>query len=269
MINQSITKLKPTSSGQRFTSLLKRNHLLKIKRLKNKCVPNKMVSGRNHSGQITLYHRGSGLKHLYRNLDLNHKNSDGLVEGYEYDPNRKAHINRLFNPDNHNHNYVLGVKDLSCGKILRSFQNAKLKNGHSLSLNFIPNGYVVHNVSPSENKGGVYLRSAGSFGQLVQKTHKAAVIKLRSGEHKKFSLSGTASIGSVCCEDHKLTNLGKAGRKRWLGFRPTVRGVAINPVDHPHGGGEGKTSGGRPSVTPWGKPTKGQPSVLKKTKLKL
>lgn len=264
MTHNSCTQLRPTSPGQRFTSLLKRNNLLKIKRLKNKCSPNKIISGRNHSGQITLRHRGNGVKHSYRELDIDHKKSNGLVEGYEYDPNRKANINRLFNPDNHNHNYVLGVKDLQSGKILRSFNSAKLKNGHSLYLNFIPQGYVVHNVSTIKNKRGQYLRSSGAYGQLVQKTKDYATVKLRSGELKNFNLSASASIGSVCCEDHKLINYGKAGRIRWLGFRPKVRGVAMNPVDHPHGGGEGRTSGGRPSVTPWGKPTKGQPTVKKK-----
>ena len=263
MNNISLKNLKPSSPGQRFTRLCKKKELLKLDRLKLRCIPNKINSGRNHSGQITLSHRGSGVKHHYRCIDLNHQSSNGLVEGYEYDPNRNTNLNRLFNPDLHHHNYVLGVRDISRGKILRSLKHAQLKNGHSLSLSNIPAGYVLHNVSTSKNKGGQYLRSAGTYGQLVQKTKTYALVKLRSGEHKQFSLSGSASIGSVCNENYNIINLGKAGRKRWIGFRPTVRGVAINPVDHPHGGGEGKTSGGRPSVTPWGKPTKGQPTVKK------
>lgn len=251
------------SPKQSFRFLNTHSSLLKIEALKNKIYPNKISSGRNHTGQITVNHRGSGVKHHYRELDINHKLSNGLVEGYEHDPNRNTHINRLFNPDTHNHNYVLGVKNVNRGQILRSFSNARLKNGHSLFLRSIPSGYVLHNVSTSRQNGGQYLRSAGTYGQLVQKTKTHAQVKLRSGEVKSFALNASASIGAVVREDFNLLELGKAGRKRWLGFRPKVRGVAMNPVDHPHGGGEGKTSGGRPSVTPWGKPTKGQPTVRK------
>ena len=267
MQNKVHTNLLPVTPGQRFTRLLKRNHLLKIDRLKKKCSPSKSKAGRNHTGQITLRHRGGGVKQAYRLLDIGHRNSDGVVEGYEYDPNRNPNISRLFNPDTHCHNYVLGVKGVEKGKVLRSYNNASLKSGHSLSLASIPAGYVLHNLSTSREKHGQYLRSAGAYGQLLQKVNKYARIKLRSGEHKLFSLKASASLGSVCEEGYRQINLGKAGRKRYLGFRPSVRGVAINPVDHPHGGGEGKTSGGRVSVTPWGKPTKGQPTAKKNRKL--
>lgn len=264
MQDKTHTNLLPVTPGQRFTRLLKRDHLLKINRLKKKCCPNKTNAGRNHSGQITVRHRGGGVKHAYRLLDIDHKQSNGLVQGYEYDPNRNPNISRLFNPDTHFHNYVLGAKDVGRGKILRSFGGAKLQDGHSLSLASIPAGYILHNLSTSKEKQGQYLRSAGAYGQLLQKANNSARVKLRSGEHKLFSLLGSATLGSVCEEGYRHTNFGKAGRKRYLGFRPSVRGVAINPVDHPHGGGEGKTSGGRVSVTPWGKPTKGQPTVKKK-----
>lgn len=260
----AITNLLPCTPGQRFTRLLKRDHLLKIDRLKERCSPNKTKAGRNHTGQITVKHRGGGVKQAYRLLDIDHIQSNGLVEGYEYDPNRNPNIFRLFNPDTHNHNYVLGVKNVVRGKILRSFGRARLQDGHSLGLASIPAGYILHNLSTSEGKEGQYLRSAGAYGQLLQKVNNTARVKLRSGEHKLFSLLGSATLGSVCEEKYRITNFGKAGRKRYLGFRPNVRGVAINPVDHPHGGGEGKTSGGRVSVTPWGKPTKGQPTVKKK-----
>lgn len=266
MQDKAITNFLPITPGQRFTRLLKRNHLLKVDRIKKKCVPNKNSSGRNHSGQITVRHRGAGVKHAYRILDIDHKLSNGLVQGYEYDPNRNPNISRLFNPDTHSHIYTLGVKDVSRGKVLRSYNAAKLQDGHSLCLSSIPAGYVLHNLSTSKEKKGQYLRSAGAYGQLLQKANNYARIKLRSGEHKLFSLMGTATLGSVCDEGYRQINHGKAGRRRYLGFRPRVRGVAINPVDHPHGGGEGKTSGGRPSVTPWGKPTKGQPTVPKNKK---
>jgi large subunit ribosomal protein L2 len=269
MHNQSIIHLKPVSPGQRFTRLVNKHRLLKLKRLKQECVKIQKHSGRNHSGQITVRHRGGGHSKHYRILDFSRKNAFGIVEGLEHDPYRNAWIQRIFNPDKHSHNYILGVQDLKRGNIVRNLQKAKLKSGHHHLLRSIPLGYVVHNVSTSANTGGQYLRAAGTYGQVLQKTKTHARIKLRSGEHRLFPLKASASLGAVSCEDAKLTKYGKAGRRRWIGFRPSVRGVAINPVDHPHGGGEGKTSGGRPSVTPWGKPTKGQPTVRNYTYLRV
>lgn len=255
--------LKSTSPGQRFTKLIKRTSLLKVKRLKKECKRLLILSGRNHSGKITVRHRGGGHAHHYRKLDYSRSTALGINEGLEYDPNRKAWINRLFNPDKHTHKYILGVQNLSRGNILKNYSDAHLKSGHHHFLSKIPIGYVVHNVSQHERKGGQYLRAAGTYGQLLQKTNGYAQIKLRSGEHRLFSLKASASLGAVICENAKLIKFGKAGRRRWMGHRPKVRGVAINPVDHPHGGGEGKTSGGGPSVSPWGKPTKGKPTVSK------
>jgi large subunit ribosomal protein L2 len=269
MHNQSIIHLKPTSPGQRFTRLVNKDLLLQLKPLKQECLKLQKHSGRNHSGQITLSHRGGGHSKHYRCVDFSRSEAFGLVVGIEHDPYRKAWIQRTFNPDKHKHKYILGVKDLIAGNIVRNLQNARLKRGHHHFLSSIPLGYVVHNLSTSINKSGQYLRAAGTYGQVLQKTKTHARIKLRSGEHRLFSLKASASLGAVSCEDAKLVKYGKAGRKRWMGFRPSVRGVAMNPVDHPHGGGEGKTSGGRPSVTPWGKPTKGQPSVKKYNPLRL
>lgn len=269
MQNQSINHLKPATPGQRFTRLINREILLKLKPLKQDCVKIQKRSGRNHSGQITVSHRGGGHSKRYRKLDFSRTEAFGLVEGLEHDPYRNAWIQRIFNPDKQLHHYMLGVKDLKPGNIVRNFQDAKLKSGHHKLLQNIPLGYVVHNLSTAKSKKGQYLRAAGTYGQVLQKTKTHARIKLRSGEHRLFPLKASASLGAVICEDAKLVKLGKAGRIRWMGFRPNVRGVAINPVDHPHGGGEGKTSGGRPSVTPWGKPTKGQPTVKKHNFLRL
>jgi large subunit ribosomal protein L2 len=269
MYNQSINHLKPATPGQRFTRLINKQLLLKLKPLKQECVKIQKHSGRNHSGQITVSHRGGGHPKRYRKLDFFRHEAFGIVEGLEHDPYRNAWIQRTFNPDKHYHHYILGVKDLKAGHIVRNFQNAKLKSGHHKLLQSIPLGYVVHNLSTARSKKGQYLRAAGTYGQVLQKTKTHARIKLRSGEHRLFPLKASASLGAVICEDAKLVKIGKAGRKRWMGLRPKVRGVAMNPVDHPHGGGEGKTSGGRPSVTPWGKPTKGQPTVKKHNFLRL
>lgn len=263
MSHNALYTLKSTSPGQRFTKLINRDALLKIKRLKKECKRVLSLSGRNHSGKITVRHRGGGHQHHYRMLDFSRSYASGINEGLEYDPNRRAWINRLFNPDQHKHGYILGVQNLSRGNILKNFSDAYLKSGHHHFLNKIPIGYVVHNLSQDPGKMGQYLRAAGTYGQILQKANGYARIKLRSGEHRLFALDASASLGAVICEDAKLTKLGKAGRRRWRGFRPSVRGVAINPVDHPHGGGEGKTSGGGPSVSPWGKPTKGQPTVYR------
>lgn len=269
MSTQALNIYLPNTPGQRFTRLVNRESLIKLKRLKKECVKLQKHCGRNHSGQITLRHRGGGHKQHARNIDFYRENTYGIVEGLEHDPYRNAWVQRLFNPDKHKHHYILGVKNLHTGSIVFNQNNAKLKSGHHMLLKNIPLGYIVHNLSTNSVKGGQYLRAAGTYGQVLQKTKTHARIKLRSGEHRLFSLNASASLGAVSCEDAKLVKLGKAGRNRWRGMRSYVRGVAINPVDHPHGGGEGKTSGGRPSVTPWGKPTKGQPSVFKYNKLRI
>jgi len=268
--SNSFKTFKPHTNGMRTVRLLNRISLLKkCKHVKSLVSGHLSKKGRNNSGQITCWHKGGGHKRLYRHVDFLRKKSWGLVEGFEYDPYRNSWINRLFNPDIHFYSYILGIKGLKTGDYLKDFYDTnnkihtKVKIGSHLYLKDLPSGFVIHNLSSNLNKKGQYLRAAGAYGQLITKTSNYARIKLRSGEHRLFPLSAAASLGSVCNEDYKFTKLGKAGRNRWYGRRPIVRGVAINPVDHPHGGGEGRTSGGRPSVTPWGKPTKGQPTKNK------
>jgi large subunit ribosomal protein L2 len=261
IISTLFKSFKAHTPGIRQTRLLNRNILLnKIKPLKFLRFGYRYKKGRNHSGRITVWHRGGGHKRLYRKIDFKRTKSNGIVEGFEYDPNRKSWIIRLFKPDLHLHSYILGVKGLKPGNLVSTKNQSSVKLGDHLKLKDLPSGFVVHNLSSSEKKSGQYLRAAGTYGQLIGKTPDYARIKLRSGEHRLFSLNASASLGPVCNENSKFVKIGKAGRNRWYGIRPCVRGVAINPVDHPHGGGEGKTSGGRPSVTPWGKPTKGQPT---------
>lgn len=252
---------KAITPSLRQTRLLNRQLLLKIKPLKTLKCKHAYNYGRNHKGTITFKARGGGHKTLYRKVDFDTKNSNGVVEGLEYDPNRNPWIIRLFNPDSIAHSYRLGVKATQCGDTIRSFYEEKIQDGNTLLLKDLPSGFVIHNLSENFCKKGQYLRAAGTFGQLVLKTSHYAQIKLRSGEHRLFTLKAKACLGAVINENARFTNIGKAGRNRWYGKKPKVRGVAINPVDHPHGGGEGKTSGGRFSVTPWGKPTKGQPTV--------
>lgn len=260
----SFKSFKPHTPGIRSTRLLNRSILLKNRKpLKNLTSGYLFGNGRNNKGHITSWHKGGGHKRLYRQVDFYRIQSYGLVEGHEYDPNRTSWITRLFNPDNHSHSYILGVKNLNTGHIVRSYDENKIHYGNHLYLKDLPSGFVFHNLSSGIHKKGQYLRAAGTYGQLLAKTPTHARIKLRSGEHKLFPYNASATLGPVCNEDSKFVKYGKAGRSRWYGIRPCVRGVAINPVDHPHGGGEGRTSGGRPSVTPWGKPTKGQPTNYK------
>lgn len=260
-VESSFKSFKPTTPSLRQVKLLSRSNLLKTRPLKSQSCGYLFGNGRNNTGQITAWHRGKGHKRLYRKIDFASQINQGLVEGLEYDPNRTPWIIRIFNPDTLKHNYMLGVKSLTLGSMVSPQLKEKIRDGNSFTLQKLPSGFVIHNLSSGPNKKGQYLRAAGVYGQLVVKTKTHARIKLRSGEHRLFSLKAHATLGSVTNEESKFTNLGKAGRNRWYGRRPHVRGVAINPVDHPHGGGEGRTSGGRPSVTPWGKPTKGQPTV--------
>nr|YP_010032383.1 ribosomal protein L2 [Schizocladia ischiensis]QOW07597.1 ribosomal protein L2 [Schizocladia ischiensis] len=225
--------------------------------------------GRNNKGRISAWHRGGGHSSLYRQIDLDRKDLQGIVICLEKDPNRFAFLARVFNPDTQNQAYIIAPKDLKKGDIIRSGKLKDLQIGHSRPLRHIPTASFLHNLSQAPGKKAQYLRAPGAFGHLVKKTYTQALIKLQSGEYKYFPLESIATVGIVGNQDWKLMSLGKAGKSRHLGRRPRVRGVAMNPVDHPHGGGEGKTSGGRPSVTPWGKPTKGQATVLKKRKRKI
>ncbi|MBP7189910.1 MAG: 50S ribosomal protein L2 [Rickettsiaceae bacterium] len=219
----------------------------------------KKTGGRNNLGRITSFHRGGGHKRLYRNIDFKRNKLDvvGIVERIEYDPNRTAFIALIKYTDG-DYSYILAPQKLEVGDQVISSETADIKVGNCLSLKSMPVGTVVHNVEMKPGKGGQLARSAGSYAQLAGKDSGYAQIKLRSGELRLVPLECKATVGAVSNQDHQNVSYGKAGRMRWLGRRPVVRGVAMNPIDHPHGGGEGKTSGGRHPVTPWGKPTKGK-----------
>lgn len=250
-------KIRPITPSLRRLKLLQKDFLSKDKFLKVHTKGIRRSYGKNNFGRITIRHRGGGHKKLYRQLDFIRKNTKGVVEAIEYDPFRTAFIARLYDYDLKRHSYILAPKNLFLGSFVNSGHLADIQLGHSLSLEKIPVGSIVHNIGYTSNKEGQIARAAGTFAQLIQKTRYYARLRLTSGEQRLFPLDSFATLGTVSNDNSKLRNLGKAGRSRWRNRRPYVRGVAMNPVDHPHGGGEGKTSGGRPSVTPWGKPTKG------------
>ena len=234
-----------------------KKQLLK-KPLKSHLKNRKTFGGRNNNGHITIWHRGGGHKRLHRVVDLKRKHTQGIVVGLEYDPNRSAYLARIFNPDTKKQNYILAPTNIKKGDVIRSDSTRYgLDNGHSKPLHRILTGTPVHNLSLRHGENGKFLRASGSYGHILKKTKNLAQIRLKSGQDKWFDIKTQATSGIIGNAGHRFVNLKKAGRSRWLGNRPIVRGVAMNPVDHPHGGGEGKTSGGKPSVTPWGKPTKG------------
>ena len=214
--------------------------------------------GRNNNGRITVRHQGGGHKQRYRVIDFK-RNKDGVpgvVERLEYDPNRSAHIALIKYADGERR-YILAPKGVQAGSPIQSGEEAPIKPGNALPLKSIPVGTLVHNIEMKPGKGGQLVRSAGGTAQLAAREGVYATIRLRSGEMRKIHIDCRATVGEVGHGEHNLRKLGKAGAKRWRGVRPTVRGVAMNPVDHPHGGGEGRTSGGRHPVSPWGVPTKG------------
>ena len=226
-------------------------------------------SGRNNFGHITVRHKSAGHKKTFRVIDFKRDKFDieAKVERIEYDPNRTAFIALLKYSDGI-YSYILAPNKLNIGDTVTSSKNLiDVKIGNAMPLSVIPIGSIVHNIEIKPSCGGVVSRSAGNYSQLVGKDGGYALVKMQSGEIRLFSLNCMATIGTVSNLDNKNTTIGKAGRSRWLNRRPIVRGVAMNPVDHPHGGGQGKTSGGRPSVTPWGRPTKGQPTGKSKNKL--
>ncbi|CAM9258254.1 unnamed protein product [Discosporangium mesarthrocarpum] len=235
------------------------SNILETKRLKAKSWSFKLSHGRNNTGRITSWQKGGGHLRSYRQVDFIRKSTQGIVLGLEYDPNRSAFLGRIYNPDTKTQHYILAPNQLKTGEVIRSKSDQGI-NGHSQTLRHITTGSIIHNLSFHPNGCGQVLRAPGAFGQVLQKKQNLAQIKLKSGQYKWFNLETIASLGMVSNPNHHLKKLRKAGQSRWLGRRPSVRGVAMNPIDHPHGGGEGKTSGGRPSVTPWGKPTKGKPS---------
>lgn len=262
-----LKRINPTTSSLRQLKLLNKSTLSKKSPIKYKTKGLINYGGRNNLGRITCFHKGGGHKKLYRKIDFNRINLQGIVTSIEYDPNRTAHIAGIFDQQNNKYSYIICPKGLKVGDLIKSGDNANVKIGHSLILDKIPLGSFIHNISTIPNKKGQIARAAGNYAQLIQKDKKYAKIKLRSGEQRLIFLNCSATLGLVSNENHNLISLSKAGRSRWLNKRPIVRGVAMNPVDHPHGGGQGKTSGGRPSVTPWGKPTKGQPTSNSKNKL--
>lgn len=220
--------------------------------------PKNRISGRNNDGRITVRHRGGGHKRRYRLIDFKRRKDavGATVERLEYDPNRSAHIALLLYSDGERR-YIVAPKGLVPGANVRSGVDAPIQVGNCLPLRNIPVGTIVHCVELQPEKGAQLGRSAGVGIQYVAREGGSATLRLRSGEMRKVSTDCRATIGEVGNSEHSLRSLGKAGAKRWLGVRPTVRGVAMNPVDHPHGGGEGRTSGGRHPVSPWGQPTKG------------
>lgn len=250
---------KPTTPSLRARIQVDYSNLWKGRPLKTLVFGLKKTGGRNNLGRITIWQRGGGHKRLYRIIDFKRNKYDinATVERIEYDPNRSAFI-ALLKYDDAEYSYIIAPQKLKIGdKVFSSFSNLDLKIGNSFPIKLVPNGTFVHNVELSPGKGGQLARSAGSYVQIMGKGQGYAQVKLVSGEIRKVLIDCMVTIGIVSNSDHKNINLGKAGRSRWLGRRSGVRGVAMNPVDHPHGGGEGKTSGGRHPVTPWGKGTKG------------
>ena len=254
----AVVKAKPTSPGRRGVVQVKHDHLHKGAPYKGLLEKKSKSGGRNNNGRITTRHRGGGHKQRYRIVDFK-RTKDGIaakVERIEYDPNRTAHLALLLYADGERR-YIIAPRGVMAGDELMSGREAPIKVGNCLPLRNIPVGSTVHCVELKQGKGAQLARSAGSAVQLVAREGQYATLRLRSGEMRKVHARCRATLGEVSNGEHSLEKLGKAGAKRWRGIRPTVRGVAMNPVDHPHGGGEGRTSGGRHPVTPWGVPTKG------------
>ncbi len=256
---------KPSTPSQRELVLLDRSALWKGKPVKALTEGVRSKGGRNNTGRITVRHQGGGHKRRYRMIDFKRRKFDvpATVERLEYDPNRTAFI-ALVRYEDGEQAYILAPQRLAAGAKVISGEKVDIQPGNAMPLKAIPVGTIVHNVEMKVGKGGQLARSAGTYAQLIGRDTGNAQLRLSSGEVRLVSELCMATIGAVSNPDQQNINIGKAGRKRWLGVRPTVRGVAMNPVDHPHGGGEGRTSGGRHPVTPWGKPTKGARTRKKK-----
>jgi len=254
----ALKKFNPITPGRRGLVLVDRSGLWKGDPVKGLTEGLNKRGGRNNYGRITARRRGGGHKRLYRTIDFRRDKFDmpGKVMRLEYDPNRTAFI-ALIEYGDEEVRYILAPQRLAVGDTVVSGERTDIKPGNALPLANIPVGTIVHNVEMKPGKGGQLARSAGTYVQLVGRDAGNALLRLSSGEVRMVNGRCMATIGAVSNPDQANIKLGKAGRKRWLGKRPSVRGVAMNPVDHPHGGGEGRTSGGRHPVTPWGKPTKG------------
>lgn len=254
----AIKVYRPTTATRRFQSVVGRKDLTAQKPHKSLMEPLRKSGGRNSLGHIAIRHQGGGHKRQYRLIDFR-RDKIGIpakVASVEYDPNRSARIALLHYADGEKR-YILQPVGLTVGMTVVAGPEADILVGNALPLRNIPLGTTLHNIELRPGKGGQMARSAGSSAQLVSKEGSEALLKLPSGEVRRVSVECVATVGQVGNLDHENVSAGKAGRRRWLGIRPTVRGVAMNPVDHPHGGGEGKTSGGRHPVTPWGQPTRG------------
>ncbi|MDF1732912.1 MULTISPECIES: 50S ribosomal protein L2 [unclassified Minwuia] len=254
----ALRKFNPTTPSRRNLVLVDRSHLHKGDPVKSLTEGLTKKGGRNNTGRITARRIGGGHKRRYRLVDFKRRKFDvvGTVERLEYDPNRTAFI-ALINYEDGEQAYILAPQRLSPGDKVVSGERCDIKPGNAMPLRNMPVGTVIHNVELKPEKGGQIARSAGTYAQLIGKDSGYAQLRLSSGEQRMVRGECMATVGAVSNPDQQNAKLGKAGRKRWLGKRPAVRGVAMNPVDHPHGGGEGRTSGGRHPVTPWGKSTKG------------
>lgn len=249
---------KPTSPGRRFQLRVTTPELHKGAPEASLTAKLTKTGGRNNAGRITTRHKGGGHKRRYRLVDFK-RDKDGIqgrIERLEYDPNRSAHLALVLYTDGERR-YILAPKGCSAGDPVISGKDAPIKAGNAMPIRHIPVGTLIHAIELKPGKGAQLARSAGGSAQLAAREGAYATLRLRSGEMRKVHVECRATIGEVGHNEHNLRKIGKAGAKRWMGIRPTVRGVAMNPVDHPHGGGEGRTSGGRHPVSPWGTPTKG------------
>ncbi len=255
----ALKRYKPTTPSQRGLILVDRSELWKGKPVKALTEGITGKGGRNNTGRITARRRGGGHKRRYRKVDFKRRRFDvpATVERLEYDPNRSAFI-ALVKYDDGELAYILAPQRLNSGDVVISGERCDIKPGNAMPMENIPVGTIIHNIEMRPGKGGQIARAAGTYAQLVGKDSGYAQLRLSSGEARMVAATGMATIGAVSNPDNKNIKKAKAGRNRWLGKRPSVRGVAMNPVDHPHGGGEGRSSGGRHPVTPWGVPTKGK-----------
>ena len=262
----ALKTFKSYTKSTRGTVLVDREKLWKGKPLKSLTVGSHSTGGRNNLGRITSRHKGAGHKQKYRQIDFYRKKDDmkAKIERIEYDPNRSAHV-ALIKYEDGTMNYILAPNKIKTGDEVVSGRNKEIKIGNCMPLSDIPTGTDIHNIELAPNGGGKLSRSAGSTAQISGLFENYCIVKLSSGEIRKIINSARATIGSLSNSDHQNIKIGKAGRNRWKGIRPQTRGVVMNPVDHPHGGGEGKTSGGRDPVSPWGQSAKGLKTRKNKT----
>jgi len=255
----ALKKFKPTTPGQRNLVLVDRSELWSGKPVKQLTEGLRKKGGRNNTGRITARRRGGGHKRRYRTIDFRRQKFDvsATVERIEYDPNRTAFI-ALIRYEDGEQSYIIAPQRLQVGDAVMSGKTADIKPGNAMPMANMPVGTIIHNVEMKPGKGAQIARSAGTYAQLIGKDQGYAQLRLSSGELRMVRGECMATVGAVSNPDQQNIKLGKAGRSRWIGKRPSVRGVAMNPIDHPHGGGEGRTSGGRHPVSPWGKPTKGK-----------